>query len=140
MHAPSDNPSVRTAVGATLAASVAFIALGVVTSSLGGRWMFMAAPSAVTMLAAFFVLFPDTRPFALLLTWNSLGLAIALLLVGIFSVGALVVFPLVLIVLALASWPRPSGTSVFSGAAMFAQGGGFLVILVILYFYQQQVS
>lgn len=127
-----DVPSRKLAVGALLAATAAFGVVGMVTSALGGRGGLVSIPAVVTTLAAFCVLFPDTRGFGLLLTWNALGLGIGLLLVAIFSVGALMVFPVVLVVLALSSWPREPGAALSTWPTWIALIGGVAVVLGFL--------
>lgn len=129
MDTQPDVPSRKLAVGALVVATAAFGVVGIVTSALGGRGGLMATPSVVTTLATFCVLFPDTRGFGLLLTWNALGLGIGLLVIGIFSVGALMVFPVVLLVLALSSWPREPGDSIATWPAQLALIGGVTVTL-----------
>ncbi len=132
MDMQPDVPSRKVAVGALLAATAAFGAVGIVTSALGGRGGLMATPAVVTALAAFCVLFPDTRGFGLLLAWNALGLGLGLLVVAIFSVGALMVFPVVLLVLALSSWPRDPGASIVTWPTQIALIGGVTVTLGFL--------
>ncbi len=73
-------------------------------------------------------LVPATRPGALLLVWNALGTGCAMFVIGIFSVGALVAFPLVLLAIALSSWPRRAGESIASISAIAVQVAGFLLV------------
>jgi hypothetical protein len=54
-----------------------------------------------------------------------------MLVLGIFSVGALMVFPLALIAVVLSSWPRREGESIVSGPAIVVQVAGFLLPLVL---------
>lgn len=139
-NAQPDRPSFLTSVVALLAASAAFVALGIITSHQGGDGYLSGAPSVVTLLAAFCVLFPDTRSFGQLLTWNTFGLALTSLAFGLFTVGALAVLPLMLVLLALVTWPNSPGQSSISPPTIGAFLGGCLVVLVIAYLSSQQVG
>ncbi len=132
MDTQPDMRSRTLAVVALLAATAAFGVVGLITSAQGESGGIMATPAVVTALAAFCVLFPDTRGFGLLLAWNALGLGLALLLVAIFSVGALMVFPVVLVILALASWPRGTGDRLTTWPTHLAFAGGLAVMLGFL--------
>ena len=79
-------------------------------------------------------LFPDTRQFGLLLAWNALGLGLGLLAIGLLSVGALMVLPVVLVIFALATWPRPAGTSIVTLPSQIALVGGVSVVMGLLVF------
>ncbi len=129
MDTQPDLPSRKVAVAALLAASAALGAVGFATTALGGRGGLVVTPAVVTTLAAFCVLFPDTRGFGLLLAWNALGLGLGLLVIAIFSVGALMVFPVVLLVFALTSWPRMPGDSIVTWPTQIALIGGVAVTL-----------
>lgn len=119
------------AMGLCLAAAAAFVAVAIVAEIQGGRATVMALGAPVIGLAGILVAPPATRTGALLLAWNALGIGAGLLLLGLFSVGALIAFPVILIVLALSFWPRTDALSVFSLPGLIAQVGGFLVILAL---------
>jgi len=116
------------AVGATFGAALAFAGVGAVTWSLGGDGIGMVAGAIVSLLAGVMALVPATRPGALLLVWNALGIGCAMFVIGIFSVGALVAFPLLLLAIALSSWPRRAGESIASISAIAVQVAGFLLV------------
>ncbi|MGI8964261.1 MAG: hypothetical protein ACR2GI_07135 [Thermomicrobiales bacterium] len=119
------------AVGAEFGAALAFGGVAAATRYLGGNEIGMVAGSIVMTLAGLLALAPATRFGALLLTWNGLGIGVALFTIGIFSVGALMAFPLVLIAIAMSSWPRAEGESIASGPAIVALIGGFLLALLV---------
>ncbi|CAN5786587.1 hypothetical protein BH20CHL3_BH20CHL3_09960 [soil metagenome] len=119
------------AVGAAFGAAFAFGGVAATTRYLGGNEIGMVAGSIVMTLAGLLALAPATRFGALLLIWNGLGIGVALFTIGVFSVGALMAFPLVLIAIAMSSWPRAEGESIASGPAIVAQVGGFLLILIL---------
>ena len=133
--APGDRtgPETRTAfpalaVGAIFGAALAFAGVGAVTWNLGGNGVGMVAGAIVSLLAGLLALLPVSRTGGLLLRWNALGIGGAMLLIGIFSVGALVAFPLVLLAIALSSWPRRDGESIVSIPAIAVQAAGFLLV------------
>lgn len=113
---------------ASLGAVLAFVGVGAVTRHQGGNAVGMLIAAGVMALAALLLVLPATRVWALLLTWNGLGIGLSLLVIGIFSVGALIAFPLVLIALALSSWPRAEGESIVSAPAMVVEVCGFLLM------------
>jgi hypothetical protein len=121
------------ALGASIGAAVAFAVVGGITRHLGGNSITMTAGAAVMLLASVLLPAPATRTWSLLLVWNGLGVALALMLIGIFSVGALVIFPLALIALALSGWPRQPGESIASAPAIAAHLAGFGTIFLIVY-------
>lgn len=123
------------AVGATFGAALAFAGVGAVTWNLGGNGIGMAAGAIVSLLAGLLLLTPVTRSGALLLLWNALGIGCALFVIGIFSVGALIAFPLVLLAIALSSWPRRDGESIASLPAIAVQVAGFLLVPALYGFY-----
>jgi hypothetical protein len=119
------------AILAVFGAALAFAGAGAATRYLGGNPAGMVAGAAVLAAAGMCLLIPATRPLALLLTWNGLGIAVAMLVMGIFSVGALMAFPLALIAVGLSSWPRREGDSIVSGPAIVVQIAGFLLPFVL---------
>jgi len=119
------------AVGAAFGAALAFAGVGAVTANLGGDGIGMVAGAIVSLLAGVMALVPATRAGALLLVWNALGIGCAMFVIGIFSVGALVAFPLVLLGIALASWPHRDGESIASVPAIAVQVTGFLLGLAL---------
>jgi len=136
--APGDRakPGARTAfpavaVGATFGAALAFAGVGAVAWNLGGNGIGLVAGAVVSLLAGVLAMLPITRTGALLLVWNALGISGAMFVIGIFSVGALVAFPLVLLGIALASWPRRDGESIASVPALVVQVTGFLLVLAL---------
>ena len=96
------------AAGATLAAACVMLGVGAVARSqgFGGIRPATSLTAVILFAAAIGVLVPWLREGGLVLLWNSLGVAIALLVVGILNVGAIVAFPVALIGLAVAAWPR----------------------------------
>jgi hypothetical protein len=140
MATQPETPSRRSALAGLAVATVAFGAVGLVTSAQGGHGWLSASPAVVTGLATFCVLFPDTRGFGLLLAWNALGLGLGLLGVGLFSVGAVMVFPVVLLIFALATWPRLPGTPVLPPAVTLALVGGAGAALWFLWMVEHQVG
>jgi hypothetical protein len=121
-------------------ATLAFGAVGVVTNAQGGHGWLVASPAVVTSLATFCVLFPDTRGFGLLLAWNALGIGLGLLGVGLFSVGAVMVLPVVLLIFALATWPRWPGSPVLPPAVAMALVGGVVTALWFVWIAERQVG
>jgi hypothetical protein len=113
---------------ATFGAALAFGGVGAVTWYIGGNGIGMVAGAIVLFLAGCLLPSPWTRTGALLLVWNGLGIACALFVVGVFSVGALMAFPLMLIAIAMSSWPKRDGESIVSLPAIVSQIGGFLLI------------
>lgn len=128
------------AVGATFGAALAFAGIAVVTANLGGDGIGMVAGAIVSLLAGLLALFPGSRTGALLLVWNALGIGGAMFVIGIFSVGALVAFPLVLLGIALASWPRRDGESIASVPALVVQVTGFLLGLAVYGVYETIIA
>ena len=135
-----DTPSRRAAMAGLGIATLAFGAVGVVTNAQGGHGWLAASPAVVTALATLCVLFPDTRGFGLLLAWNALGLGLGLLGVGLFSVGAVMVFPVVLVIFALATWPRLPGSPVLPPAVTMALVGGMVTALWFVWIAERQVG
>lgn len=127
-------------VGALFGAAFAFAGVGAVTWSLGGNGVGMVAGAIVSLLAGLLALLPVTRTGALLLVWNALGIGCALFVIGVFSVGALVLFPLVLLAIALSSWPRREGESIASIPAIAVQVTGFLLVPALYGFYHEPLD
>jgi hypothetical protein len=119
------------ALGASIGAAVAFVAVGAVTRHLGGNSITMTAGAVVMAIASALLPVPATRVWSLLLVWNGLGIALALMLIGIFSVGALIIFPLSLIALSLSAWPRQPGESIASVPAIASHLAGFGMVFLI---------
>jgi hypothetical protein len=119
------------AILAVFGAALAFAGVGAATRSLGGNPAGMVAGAAVLAAAGVCLLIPAARPIALLMTWNGLGMAVAMLVLGMFSIGALMAFPLALIAVGLSSWPRQEGDSIVSGPAIVVQLAGFLLPFVL---------
>jgi hypothetical protein len=116
---------------ATAGAALAFAGVGAAVGYLGGNSVGMAAGALVMLLAALLLPVPAARGGALLLTWNGLGIATGLFVAGIFSVGALMIFPVALIAVALSSWPLAPGRPVASGPAIVVHIAGFLLALAL---------
>jgi len=114
-------------VAATLVSALMFAGGAVVSDMYGGNPAGMVAGAMVLALAGLLLPLPGTGGIALLLVWNGLGIALAMFLIGLFSFGMLVTFPLVMIGLALSSWPRAEGEPVASLPAIVAQVGGFVL-------------
>lgn len=119
------------ALFATLGAALAFGGVAAVTRALGGNPVGMVAGAIVMALAGSLLLVPAGRPGALLLAWNGLGIAVGMFVVGIFSVGALMAFPLTLAGIALSSWPRRPRESAITPAAIVVHVGGFLLVALL---------
>lgn len=120
-----------TAFGAAVGSAVAFGAVAAVTRHQGGNDIGLLIGAGVMALSALLLVLPITRGWALLLAWNGLGIGVALLLIGIFSVGALAIFPLVLVALTLSSWPRREGESMVNLPALVVQVSGFVLVLLV---------
>lgn len=106
---PATRPAVPfLAAGATFAAGCAMLGIGAAASSQGVTRINPATSLTALILFAATIgaLVPWLREGGLVLTWNALGIAIALLVIGIFTVGAIAAFPVALLGMALASWPR----------------------------------
>lgn len=119
------------ALAASFGAAAMFAGGAMVSSYLGGRGFFemLVAVAAVVMaLAGVCLLVPMMRGAGLILVWNGLGLGIGLLAVGIFSVGALVAFPVVMIAIAMSSWPRAEGDLLVTAPAIIALVGGVAIV------------
>ncbi len=118
------------AAGWLLGAAVALAGVGLIGRRLGASaqvgMTFLNA--AVVLLAACGVMIPVTRSAALLLVWNGLGVALSLLAIGLFRLGALIALPVILIALGLSAWPREDGESLVSVPALIALTGGALVL------------
>ncbi len=123
------------AVGATIAAALAFAGVGAVAWNLGGDATGPVAGAVVSLLAGPLALFPAARPGGLLLVWNALGIGCAMFALGILSVGALVAFPLALLGIALASWPRRAGEPLASVPAIAVYIAGFLLVPALYEYY-----
>jgi hypothetical protein len=119
------------AIAGCLGAALAFAGVGAAVRYLGGNPIGMIAGACVMGIAGVLLLGPRARAGALLLAWNGLGIALGLFVVGIFSVGALMAFPLVLIALALSSWPRDDGETIASLPAIVSQVGGFVLVFLL---------
>lgn len=96
--------------GTTIAAACAMLGVGAVARSqgFGGIRPATSLTAVILFAATIGALVSWLREGGLILMWNALGIAIALLAIGIFNVGAIVAFPVALIGLALAAWPRGS--------------------------------
>lgn len=119
------------AIASCLGAALAFAGVGAAVHYLGGRAPGMVAGSLAMGSAGILLLAPRGRPGALLLAWNGLGIALGLFVIGIFSVGALMAFPLVLIAIALSSWSRAEGESIASIPAIVSHVGGFALVFLL---------
>jgi len=117
-------------VTTTLGAAFALGGVGLGIMHLGGERIILAIALGVVVLlgSATYLLILRTRATALLLLWHAFGMVLALLLIGIFSVGALMLFPIALIAVALSSWPREEGQSIVTVPAMAAEIMGFALI------------
>lgn len=123
-------PSSLLATGSLGGAAIALVGAGLIGRQLGASayvWM-MLLNALVALLAACGVLIPATRPAGLLLAWNGLGVSLSLLALGLFSVGALIAVPVILIGLGLSAWPRGVGEPIVNGPAMLALAGGCLFL------------
>ncbi len=121
------------ALGASIGAAIAFVAVGAIARHLGGNSVAMTAGAIVMALASALLVVPATRLWSLLLVWNGLGIALALMLIGIFSVGALIIFPLALIALTLSAWPRKPGEAIASVPAIASHLAGFGTIFLLVH-------
>jgi hypothetical protein len=119
------------AVGSAFATSAAFIGVGIITRDQGGHAMATGFGSVASGLAALFLIPGWTRLFALMMTWNALGIAAGLFAVGLLTVGAIMVLPLVLVVFTLASWPETMPLRWSSPAALIAIAGGAALVILI---------
>jgi hypothetical protein len=98
------------AAGTTVAAACAMLGVGAVAMShgFGGIRPATSLTAVILFAATIGALVSWLREGGFVLMWNALGIATALLVTGIFNVGAIVAFPAALIGLALAAWPRGS--------------------------------
>ncbi len=121
------------AAGLLLGAALAFWGVSLAAERLGEPHLGLQAGVVLSALAAVLAVPPPTRVPGLLLAWNGLGLAVGLFVIGVFSVGALMAFPLLLLVLALGSWPSGPGSrlTMASLPAVIAEVGG-LALAVLL--------
>lgn len=119
------------ALGASIGAAITFVVVGAITRHLGGTSIIMSAGAIVMAIASALLILPATRVWSLLLVWNGLGIALALMVLGVFSVGALIIFPLALIALTLSAWPRQPGESIASVPAIASHLAGFGMIFLI---------
>lgn len=112
--------------------AVALVGVGLIGRHLGASaYVAMTFLNAmVVLLAALAALVPRLRTAGLLLAWNGLGVALSLLAFGLFSVGALVALPVILIALGLSAWPREAGNSPISVPPTIALVGGCLLLPV----------
>lgn len=96
------------AAGATFAAACTMLGVGAVARSQGFERITPATSLTAVILftATIGALVSWLREGGLVLIWNALGIAVALLVTGILNVGAIVAFPVALIGMALAAWPR----------------------------------
>lgn len=77
--------------------------------------------------AAVISLIPQLKPFAELLVWNGTGWSAGLAVLGLESVGAMPLWPIMLAALALTFWPRQEDRHVPASAIAVALIGGVLV-------------
>lgn len=119
------------AIAGCLGAALAFAGVGAAVHTLGGKPIGMIVGALVMGSAGILLLVTRTRAGALLLAWNGLGIALGMFVIGIFSVGALMAFPLVLIAIALSSWPRGEGETIASVPAIVSQVGGCTLVFLL---------
>ena len=111
---------------------MALVGVGVIGHRLGAstqmRMTFLNA--TVVLLAAIAALlpFPAARAAAPLLAWNGLGIALSLLALGLFRLGAFIALPVILIALGLSALPRAEGEPLVSHPSLIALTGGVLVV------------
>ena len=66
-----------------------------------------------------------------LLLWNATGWCLALVVLGMTSIGATPILPLVLLLLGLSLWPRETGTPPFWLPGAIALAGGFIACAIV---------
>lgn len=140
-RAATDHPTPVSARPALpyLAASVTFAGAGAMLGvgvTARGQGFDRVVPvtslaAAILALAVVGALVSWLREGGFVLAWNALGIALALLGIGIFRVGAIAAFPVVLIALALAAWPRGTERVGVVPCAIACLGGAGLIPAVL---------
>ena len=123
-------PSSLLAAAWMLGAAIALVGVWAIGRQVGALtyvWV-MLMNALVVLLAALGALIPATRTAGLLLAWNGLGVSLSLLALGLFSVGALIAMPVILITLGLSAWPRGERETLIGGPAMIVLVGGCLFL------------
>lgn len=81
----------------------------------------------ILIVAAIGPLVPVLKPYAELLVWNATGWSIGLAVLGLDTVGAMPMWPIMLAALALTFWPRDPEQSLPVSAIAIVVIGGMLV-------------
>lgn len=122
----------RVSPAATIASLAAAAAMAGI-ATLGDRfgWGMLTGFAFITALvlaiATVLSVIPRAHAAGLVLVWNAIGLGIALLVAGMFGVGAIFLIPIALMSFAAMSWPRDDNLAI-TGAGLVALGGGLLTI------------
>lgn len=134
-HPHEPRPAIPLLAASSLcSAAIALVGVGLIGRYLGASayvWLMFLNAAVVllgALLGALGAVSPAARTPALLLTWNGLGVSLSLLALGLFSLGALIVLPIILIAIGLSAWPRAEGESLVSGPALIALAGGCLFL------------
>lgn len=81
----------------------------------------------ILLAAAIGPLIPEAEPWFRILLWNGTGWSVGLAVLGLESVGAMPLWPIMLSALALTFWPKSDEKSLTPTVIVIALVGGFLV-------------
>lgn len=112
----------------TLAAGVSLLLLSRVTviADSDHPLLYVIAGSILTA-ATIGPLVPTLKPYSEILVWNGTGWSIGLAILGLDTVGAMPMWAIVLVALALTFWPRQPDESLPGSAIAISLIGGMLV-------------
>lgn len=112
----------------TLAAGVSLLLLSRVTVVVwSDHTILYPIAGCILLLAAIGPLFPVLNPYCELLVWNGTGWSIGLAVLGLDTVGAMPMWPIMLAALALTFWPREEEQTLPVSAIAVSLLGGVLV-------------
>lgn len=112
----------------TLAAGVSLLLLSRVTVIADSDHPHLYVIAGCILIAATIgPLVPVLKPYSEILVWNGTGWSIGLAVLGLGTVGAMPMWAIVLVALALTFWPRESGESLPVSAISISLIGGILV-------------
>lgn len=83
--------------------------------------------AGILIIASVGPLIDALKPYAELLVWNGAGWSVGLAILGLDTVGAMPLWPIMLAALALTFWPRSAETQLPATAIVIAALGGALV-------------
>lgn len=112
----------------TLAAGMSLLLLSRVTViEYSEHTILYPIAGCILILAAFGPLIPVLKPYCELLVWNGTGWSIGLAVLGLDTVGAMPMWPIMLAALALTFWPRDEEQQLPVSAIAVSLLGGALV-------------